>query len=867
MNAAQIRKRFFDFFASKGHEIVASAPMVIKDDPTLMFTNAGMNQFKDLFLGNSEVKDPRVANTQKCLRVSGKHNDLEEVGVDTYHHTMFEMLGNWSFGDYFKKEAIEWAWELLTEHYEIDKDRLYVTVFEGDSSDNLPMDEEAMSVWKNLIAEERILKANKKDNFWEMGETGPCGPCSEIHVDIRSDEERKKKSGAELVNQDHPQVIEVWNLVFMEFNRMADGSLKPLPNKHIDTGMGLERLAMVLQQKTSNYDTDVFQPYIRKIEALSGKKYGATDSKEDVAMRVISDHLRAVSFSIADGQLPANTGAGYVIRRILRRAIRYGFSFLGLEKPFINELSQVLVKEMGEFFPELERQQELIGKVIREEEESFLRTLDKGIERLNEKLQGGIKMLDGRDVFELYDTYGFPVDLTALIAAERGVRIDEKGFETALNEQKDRSRAAGKIATDDWVVLMDDEREEFIGYDRTSSPVRITRYRKVTQKGKERYQLVFNITPFYAESGGQVGDTGFIKSENETVAIRDTKKENNLIVHFTDALPKQPEAEFEAVVDDSRRQSTARNHSATHLLHEALREVLGEHVEQKGSMVHPDYLRFDFSHFSKMTDEEVQQVETLVNQRILANLELDERRNVPLDEAKESGAMMLFGEKYGDLVRVIKFGTSVELCGGTHVAATGAIGTFKIVSESAVAAGVRRIEAYSGVKAQAYVNDQLEVLRSIKAALKGPKDAAKAVEELIEKNQQLNKAVEKFEKARAGEIKKELAAKVKEVNGVNFLAERVSISAGDIKDIAFQLRGEFENLFAVIGSDADGKPTVTCIISEELVKARDLNAGTIVRELAKEIKGGGGGQPFFATAGGKDPNGLDAAIKKAVSYV
>ncbi|MDG1261506.1 MAG: alanine--tRNA ligase, partial [Flavobacteriales bacterium] len=708
MESAKIRQVFFDFFKSKGHEIVPSAPMVIKDDPTLMFTNAGMNQFKDLFLGNSEIKFSRVADTQKCLRVSGKHNDLEEVGVDTYHHTMFEMLGNWSFGDYFKREAIEWAWEILTEHYKLDKDRLYITIFEGDKADGLGVDQEAKDIWKGILPEERILECDKKDNFWEMGEVGPCGPCSEIHVDLRSDEERKALPGAELVNKDHPQVIEIWNLVFMQYMRMASGELKALPAKHIDTGMGLERLAMALQGKTSNYDTDVFSHYIKFIETKSGITYKQSDSKQDVAMRVIADHVRAVAFSIADGQLPSNNGAGYVIRRILRRAIRYAFSFLDIKESFIHELSLELIKQMGPFFPELENQKTIIQRVIKEEEESFLRTLDKGITRL-EKMISNEKgnVLDGVAVFELYDTYGFPIDLTALIADENGMTIDEKGFEKALNEQREGGRADGKITTEDWVVLKEDDTEEFVGYDRTTVPVYITKYRKVTQKGKDQFQLVFNITPFYAESGGQVGDQGFIEANGEKVSIKDTKKENNLIVHFTTKLPTDTSSKFNAVVAGARRESTTRNHSATHLLHEALRDVLGTHVEQKGSMVHPDYLRFDFSHFSKLTDEEIERVETQVNERILANIPLDEMRDVPLDEAKETGAMMLFGEKYGDAVRVIKFGSSIELCGGTHVQATGSIGFFKIAGESAVAAGVRRIEAVSGAKAQAYVKERL----------------------------------------------------------------------------------------------------------------------------------------------------------------
>lgn len=868
MESAKIRQVFFDFFKSKGHEIVPSAPMVIKDDPTLMFTNAGMNQFKDLFLGNSEIKFSRIADTQKCLRVSGKHNDLEEVGVDTYHHTMFEMLGNWSFGDYFKKEAIEWAWEILTVHYKMDKERLYITIFEGDEGDGLAMDTEAKEIWSKIIPEERILACDKKDNFWEMGDVGPCGPCSEIHVDLRSDEERAKVPGADLVNKDHPQVIEIWNLVFMQYMRMASGELKNLPAQHIDTGMGLERLAMALQGKQSNYDTDVFSPYIAFIENRSGLEYKRSDSKQDVAMRVISDHVRAVAFSIADGQLPSNTGAGYVIRRILRRAIRYAFSFLDIKEAFINDLAMVMVEQMGPFFPELKNQKTIIQRVIMEEEESFLRTLDKGITRLEKMMENEkSSVLDGVAVFELFDTYGFPKDLTALIAGEKGMTIDEAAFDAKLEERREESRADGKIQSDDWVILKEDEAEEFVGYDRTEAPVFITRYRKITQKGQDQYQLVFNITPFYAESGGQVGDQGYIESESEKVVIKDTRKENNLIVHFTDELPKFPSAHFEAVVAKEERTSTARNHSATHLLHEALRDVLGTHVEQKGSLVSPDYLRFDFSHFSKLTEEELQRVEAQVNDRVLQNIALNERRNIPIEEAKETGAMMLFGEKYGDLVRVIQFGNSVELCGGTHVQATGNIGYFKITHESAVAAGIRRIEAVSGEKASEYIHTHLTELSSLKGLLKNPADAEKAVADLIAKNNELSKALEKFEKAQAGDVKKDLVKKIQEVNGIQFLAEKVTIGPAEIKDIAFQLRAEHPRLFALLGSAKDNKPTITCFISDELVKEKGLNAGAVVRELAKHIQGGGGGQPFFATAGGKKIDGLDEAIKNAVSFI
>lgn len=867
MNAPLIRKTFFDFFAAKSHEIVPSAPMVVKDDPTLMFTNAGMNQFKDLFLGNSKVKFSRIANTQKCLRVSGKHNDLEEVGVDTYHHTMFEMLGNWSFGDYFKKEAIQWAWELLTEHYKIEADRLYITVFEGDEADRLPADEEARTVWSELVNDDKIIDCDKKDNFWEMGETGPCGPCSEIHIDLRGEEDRAATPGRDLVNKDHPEVIEIWNLVFMEFNRMADGSLKPLPAKHIDTGMGLERLAVVLQGKQSNYDTDVFRPTIAEIERRSGITYKRSDAKSDVAMRVIADHLRAVAFSIADGQLPSNSGAGYVIRRILRRAIRYAFSFLNLKEPFIHELSAMLIQQMGEFFPELEKQKKLIDRVIREEEEAFLRTLDRGMAMLEETLQKGVKSLDGKLVFELYDTFGFPADLTALIAGERGVVIDEAGFLKELEQQKQRSRAAGKISAGDWVELREDDREEFIGYDQTAAKVNITRYRKVTQKDKDYFQLVFNLTPFYPEGGGQVGDTGVLRNSEEELEIIDTKKENNLIIHLAERLPENPKADFEAVVNAERRLAAARNHSATHLLHEALREVLGSHVEQKGSLVHPEYLRFDFAHFGKMTDEELDRVQHLVNERIISNLALEEQRAIPLEEAKAAGAMMLFGEKYGDVVRLIRFGSSAELCGGTHVEATGAIGPFLINSEGAVASGVRRIEALTGEAARTQIAQEQALLSTLRTMLKNPSNLEKAVGELIERNSTLQKEVEGFKKAQAKDVRGALSKAFEEVNGVNFLATVVDLAPAEIKDIAFSFRSEKENVFAVLGSVAGGKPTITCIISDSLVNDKKLHAGTVVRELAKDIQGGGGGQAFFATAGGKNPDGLNEAIKKAINYI
>jgi alanyl-tRNA synthetase len=864
MKAKDVRQKFLDYFASKQHEVVGSAPMVVKDDPTLMFTNAGMNQFKDLFLGNSEVKYSRIANTQKCLRVSGKHNDLEEVGVDTYHHTMFEMLGNWSFGDYFKKESIAWAWELLTKVYGIDKNKLYITIFKGEESDGLEEDSEAREIWSAFVPENRILACGKEDNFWEMGESGPCGPCSEIHIDLRSDAERANVDGATLVNMDHPQVIEIWNLVFMEFNRMSDRSLKPLPNKHIDTGMGFERLVRVLQEKTSNYDTDIFTGLISALAGKCGKAYKGEDSKQDIAMRVIADHVRAVAFSIADGQLPSNTGA----RRILRRAVRYGYSFLGMSEPFMNELVKILAADLGDSFPELVGQQSLIEKVIKEEEESFLRTLEKGIRRLDEILdstEGDI--IDGSRVFELYDTYGFPVDLTSLIASEHGKKIDEPGFQKELNAQKERSRAAGKIESGDWNILFEDEVEEFIGYDQLEANVRITRYRHVKTKGKELVQLVFNITPFYAESGGQVGDKGTIVYGSEVVHIINTVKENNLIIHLVDKLPISPNEIFKAAVNAPRRELIMANHSATHLLHEALREVLGTHVEQKGSLVHPDYLRFDFSHFQKMTPEQLQEVEKKCNDRIRLNLALEEQRFLPIDEARETGAMMLFGEKYGDLVRVIRFGNSVELCGGTHVEATGKIGLIKITTETAVAAGIRRIEAITSVKANAFVNEQISTLKVIKALFKNPKDLVQTIVDLQQKNAELGTTIERLNKDKAQGMKGEIIAAGQEVNGAFFIAKKIDLGPAEIKDLAFQLKGEYSNLFAVFASESEGKAILSCAIGDDLISGKSLNAGSIIRELAKVINGGGGGQPFYATAGGSKVEGLEEALKNAISFI
>ena len=864
MKSIAIRQQFLDFFESKNHHTVSSAPMVVKDDPTLMFTNAGMNQFKDYFLGNTNPKNLRVCDTQKCLRVSGKHNDLEEVGYDTYHHTMFEMLGNWSFGDYFKKDAIEWAWELLTEVYQIDKDRLYVSVFEGSKEDNLQKDNEAFDIWSTLLDSSRIIDGNKKDNFWEMGDVGPCGPCSEIHIDIRSDEERSKVDGKTLVNADHPQVIEVWNLVFMQYNRKSDGSLEKLPQTHVDTGMGFERLCMVLQGVQSNYDTDIFQPLIQKIASLSNKTYGR-DEKDDIAMRVIADHLRAVSFSIADGQLPSNTGAGYVIRRILRRAVRYAFTFLDAKEPFMYQLVEVLVQNMGSQFEELNSQFELIQKVIQEEENSFLKTLDVGIARF-ESLQVNNDILSGKDAFELYDTYGFPIDLTQLLAQEKGFQVNIDEFNSFLEEQKNRSRQASSLETEDWVVIYEDEVEEFVGYDLTESNVKIVRHRKVKQKGDEFYQLVFNLTPFYPEGGGQVGDTGTLSSDNETIEILDTKKENNLIVHFCTELPKNTSAKFVAKVDIDKRNRTANNHTATHLLHETLREVLGEHVSQKGSLVNAEYLRFDFSHFSKVKSKELKLIEDKVNQKIRQNLLLEEHRNLPIEKAQEMGAMALFGEKYGDVVRVIKFGTSAELCGGIHVPSTSHIGLFKIVSESAVASGIRRVEAISAEQATSFYEDRLSMINELGAMLK-TQDVMKSVRQLIEENQQLNKKIAQLNTAKAGDLKTDLLKEAKEINGVDFIAKSVELDAKAIKNLAFELTKSNDNLLLVLASQTDGKVTLTIALSEKLSQAKGLHAGNMVRDLAQEIKGGGGGQAFFATAGGKDASGIPTVLQKAEDYL
>ncbi len=872
MKSQDIRNQFLEFFKSKEHAIVSSAPMVIKDDPTLMFTNAGMNQFKEYFLGNSIPKSPRVADTQKCLRVSGKHNDLEEVGKDTYHHTMFEMLGNWSFGDYFKKEAIEWAWELLTKVYKIDKSILYVTIFEGDEKEGLERDTEAFNFWKQFLPEERILNGNKKDNFWEMGDQGPCGPCSEIHVDIRSAEEKARVPGKDLVNNDHPQVVEIWNLVFMQFNRKADGSLEKLPAQHVDTGMGFERLCMVLQNTQSNYDTDVFTPLIKKIESITGTTYGnpeASGEETDIAIRVIADHLRAVSFSIADGQLPSNTGAGYVIRRILRRAIRYGFTFLETKEPFIYKLVDTLSEQMGAAFPELKSQRKLISQVIQEEENSFLRTLDQGLQLLETVIeQSKDKTVSGKKAFELYDTFGFPIDLTALILSERGYSLNEKEFNQELQKQKDRSRAASEVATDDWTILSESSKHPFVGYDQTENEVKITRYRKVdSKKDGKLYQIVLDSTPFYPEGGGQVGDKGKLINQSETIDILDTKKENNLILHITKKLPADLNGMFTAKVDTTLRSKTAKNHTATHLLHQALREILGTHVEQKGSLVSPDYLRFDFSHFSKLTPKELQQVEAFVNDRIEEQLPLDEKRDITYNQALEEGAIALFGEKYGDTVRAIKFGKSMELCGGIHVKNTSNIWHFKIVSEGAIASGIRRIEAITGDAVKKYFEEQESNLSLIKETLKNPQDSLKAVKILQEENTELKKQLEQLLKEKAKGLKSELQNELQEINGVQFLAKQVDLDANGAKDLAYELGNLGSNLFLLLATAQDDKPMLTCYISKELVAEKGLNAGQIVRELGKYIQGGGGGQPFFATAGGKNPAGIPEALEKAQKFI
>ena len=866
MDSNKVRQAFLDFFRSKGHEIVPSAPMVVKNDPTLMFTNAGMNQFKDIFLGNSPRKFPRVADTQKCLRVSGKHNDLEEVGHDTYHHTMFEMLGNWSYGDYFKKEAIEWAWELLTEVYKLDKSRMYATVFEGSEEDGVAFDQEAYDYWKQFLPEDHIIRGNKKDNFWEMGETGPCGPCSEIHFDLRDDEEVAKIPGREMVNMSHPQVIEIWNLVFMQFNRKANGSLEPLPAKNVDTGMGFERLCMILQGKKSNYDTDVFQPTIARIAALSGKEYGK-DDKCDVAMRVIADHLRAISFSIADGQLPANAKAGYVIRRILRRAVRYGYTYLGFTEPFICKLVDGLVKQMGHQFPELVAQQTLIERVIEEEEASFLRTLATGINLLDgviKKSAGG--KISGKDAFLLYDTYGFPIDLTELIAKEQGVEVDIEEFEKELQVQKERSRNAASQDIDDWQEVMAIAESEFIGYDTLTADVHIARYRRVKSKNNVTYQLVFDRTPFYGNSGGQIGDIGYIESANEKIDVVATEKENGLIIHIVKQLPENPAATFRAVVNEDARQKAANNHTATHLVDYALRTVLGTHVEQKGSMVGPMGLRFDFSHFQKVTAEEIREVERLVNKMIRTNYPLVENREATMAEAEAAGAIMLFGEKYGDKVRIVNFGPSTELCGGTHTSATGTIGFFKIISESAISAGVRRIEAVTGEAAEAMIYSAQDMITSLEQLVHNPK-VVQAIEKMMESNEALSREVAEMRKEKVVQIAESLAKNTPMRGGVQLISHTTNNTPEVMKDLAFALRARIsERLVMVVGNLFDGKPTLNVMLSDDIV-AMGVDAGATVREAAKLMNGGGGGQKHYATAGGKNPDGLQDAVDKAVEII
>ncbi|MEB2775476.1 alanine--tRNA ligase [Algoriphagus sp. D3-2-R+10] len=869
MEAKKIRSTFIEFFQSKQHHYVPSSPIVVKNDPTLMFTNAGMNQFKDAFLGNEIAKYSRVANSQKCLRVSGKHNDLEEVGVDTYHHTMFEMLGNWSFGDYFKKEAIEWAWELLTEVYGLEKDRLYVSVFEGDKEDKLDLDQEAYDLWKAIVPEDRIIMGSKKDNFWEMGDVGPCGPCSEIHIDLRPDAERKQVAGRDLVNNDHEQVIEIWNLVFMQFNRVSDGSLKSLPATHVDTGMGFERLVRAIQHKSSNYDTDLFTPFIGALEKKSSKTYGLNE-QTDIAFRVIVDHIRAISFTIADGQLPSNNKAGYVIRRILRRAVRYGYTFLGFHEPFLYELTTLIAESFGDIFPEVRQQQEFISKVIFEEETSFLRTLDNGLKMLDqiksELSAKGEKVITGKTAFELYDTFGFPLDLTSLIARESGLSLDESGFAKEMEAQKTRSRAASESETGDWVILNEDSGVEFVGYDYLKAHSQIIKYRVISDKKGDKYQLVLDKTPFYAESGGQVGDTGWLISETEKVKVIDTKKENDLIVHFVEKFPNNPESNFGAEVDAEKRFLTENNHTATHLLQAALKEVLGDHIQQRGSLVNQNLLRFDFSHFSKLSDEEIAQVEDIVNEKIRQNIPLSEQRNVPIEEAKNQGATALFGEKYGDFVRVVTFDKSfsVELCGGTHVPQTSKIGLFKIISEVSSASGVRRIEAITAKSAEDYYRKQEHLVKEIQELLKHPKDLKKSIESLLQERNDLRKEIESLHLEKASGVKGELLKQFVSGDGINTLIAQVDLpNADSLKKLAYELKNEVEHAFVILAAKIEDKPQIAVMIDEELISSKNLNAGHIVRELAKEIQGGGGGQAFFATAGGKNLAGLENVVAKA----
>lgn len=871
MTSKDIRTSFLTFFTNKNHHIIPSAPLVIKNDPTLMFTNAGMNQFKDVFLENSKSISQRIANSQKCLRVSGKHNDLEEVGHDTYHHTMFEMLGNWSFGDYFKKEAIDWAWEYLVTVLKIDSSRLYATIFEGNEEEGIEMDNESFQYWRQFLPEERILTGNKKDNFWEMGDTGPCGPCSEIHIDLRTQEEIMELPGRNLVNMGDPQVIEIWNLVFIQYNRKADGKLEKLPMQHVDTGMGFERLCRVVQHKTSNYDTDIFQPVIQKISAITHQPYGK-DKDADIAMRVVADHLRAIAFSIADGQLPTNNKAGYVIRRILRRAVRYGFTFLNQKEPFICKLVDALVLVMGESYPELIAQKDLITNVIREEETSFLRTLDTGIRLLSgyteEAQQTGKKEISGSQAFILYDTYGFPPDLTRLILREKGLNFNQEEFDTGMTGQKERSKTDAVKDTADWEQLREQDDVEFLGYDELEADVMITKYRKVSSKGKDSWQLVFDRTPFYAESGGQVGDTGYIISNGEKVRIINTVKENNLTVHLANSLPSSLNAKFHAVVDGGMRVNIANNHTSTHLLHYALRSVLGNHVEQKGSLVHPEYLRFDFSHFQKLSDEELRKIEILVNSLIRQNIELEEKRSAPMEMARNMGAMALFGEKYGDTVRIIKFGDSIELCGGTHVRSTGQIGFFMITKESAIAAGIRRIEAISGQKCAENIFELDDTLKKIREVIPLKMEPLTAVQKILEENADLNRQLELMIKDKLSEYSQKLKSELKTAGDMNYIITKAEgLRPEDIKDLSYRLKGEINNLYLVIGSESNGKANLTVMLSEELIKSKKLNAVEIIKDISKEIQGGGGGQPFYATAGGKDASGLNRALKKAESYV
>ncbi|MBT3243974.1 MAG: alanine--tRNA ligase [Bacteroidetes bacterium] len=871
MTSKVIREKFQEFFIAKMHDIVSSAPMVVKNDPTLMFTNAGMNQFKDIFLGNQKPKSLRVANSQKCLRVSGKHNDLEEVGHDTYHHTMFEMLGNWSFGDYFKTDAINWAWEFLIDCMGIDPERIYATIFEGDKQDNLPSDSEAYELWLKHLDKSRILDGSKKDNFWEMGDTGPCGPCSEVHVDLRDQEERNKVSGAELVNKDHPLVIEIWNLVFIQYNRKKDKSLHPLPQKHVDTGMGFERLCMILQNKKSNYDTDVFQPLIQNISAKAKHQYGKNEEK-DIAVRVIADHLRAVAFAIADGQLPSNTGAGYVIRRILRRSVRYAYTFLGFRAPFLAEILPSLNEVLGDAYPELTKQNDLITKVITEEEISFLRTLETGIGRLDQIILEhediDSKVVHGKQAFELFDTFGFPLDLTQLILSERGLSVNLREFNEEMAKQKNRSRSAAEQESGDWIVLLEDEKEEFIGYDHSDAQIRITRHRQIKTKKGTHYQLVFNFTPFYAESGGQVGDKGKIVHNNEVIEIIDTQKENNLIIHKVKKLPLDTSGVFTATVDSVQRMHTMRNHTGTHLLHQALREILGSHVEQKGSLVNPNYLRFDFSHYEKVSAEDLENIESRVNELIRKNLSLQELTNIPMNEASEMGAMALFGEKYGDVVRVIQYGDSIELCGGTHVKATGEIGILKITTEGSIATGIRRIEALTGLGAEEWIREHLSTMNKIVNLVKSNNDLVDSISKNLEENATLKKQMEKFKNEKVKEVKNDLYKHIEMVNEIQVIRSVVDLpDAGKIRDLAFQIRGEKENLILILGAIFNNKPNLSIMISDDLIKQFDLNAGQIIRKSAQKMKGGGGGQAFFATAGGKDKEGLQEAMDESLKLL